>query len=146
MDLGNGDLIFFRVLLHCRWVFSWSVYLCQCVEEALFKTCHTSRKSVHRLMIVKASYFCRNVRQKGVRFCVGCVYVDHIGVLSTSRSRAEGVMGKLTTTFDDAGASHSPVFRSVTPNKSPLGQFLDRERRPQRSGSEAFFLEITMVN
>ena len=70
MDLGNEALgpydLIFRVLLHCRWV---SVGVCTCVS-VWRKRCsnvpHVS-KSVHRFMIVKASYFCRNVRQKGVR-------------------------------------------------------------------------------
>ena len=41
MDLGNGALGPYDLIFPCPATlpmgFSWSVYLCQCVEEALFK-------------------------------------------------------------------------------------------------------------
>ena len=58
----------------------------------------------------------------------GCVYVDNIGVLATSLAKASELMGKLTTTFDDAGLLTHEVLVSDSHGVA-LGTVLDCERR-----------------
>ena len=140
MDLGNGALgpndLIFRVLLHCRWV---SVGVCTCVSvqgEGLF---------IHATRLEKCPLVSDRDRPPIFQECqtkecedpLGYVYVDNIGVLSTSRSRAEEVMGKLTTTFDYAGL----LTHSVSVSDSlviSLGIVLDCERRRSALGPRRF--------
>ena len=109
MDLGNGALgpydLIFPCLATLPRFFSWSVYLCQCAEETLFKRATRLEKCPLVSDRDRPPIF-QECQTKECEDCFGYVYVDNIGVLSTSRSRAEEVMGKLgklTTTFDDAG-------------------------------------------
>ena len=124
MDLGNGALGPYDLIFPCPATlpkgFSWSVYLCQCVEEALFKRA-TRLEKCPSVNDRESLLFLQECQTKGCEDCSGYVYEDHIGVSSTSRSRARRrltMQGLLT---------HSV---SVSDSQQvSLGTVLDRERR-----------------
>ena len=121
--------------------FSWSVYCCQCAGEALFKRATRPERCLLVDDRGRAPIFRDSPGQENDnddKF--GNVYVDDIRVLATSPAKARELMGKLTTTFDDAGLLTHEVSVSDSQGVA-FGRVLDCELR-RSSLAPRRFLEI----
>ena len=106
---------------------SWSVFLCQCAGEALFKRA----TRLERCPLVNDRDQAPIFHESPGQECddkFGYLCVDNIGVLGTSPARATDVIGKGTTAFDNAGLLTDEVSVSGSPVIS-LRTVLDCERR-----------------
>ena len=109
----------------------------QCAGEALFKRATRLEKCPLVNDRDRPSTF-HEGQSKECEDCHGYVYVDNIGVFAASRSTAEEVMGKLTSTFDGAGHLTQSVAVSDSEVIS-LGTVLDTGRRRSSLAPRRFF-------
>ena len=110
---------FVHVHLRFRWVSVRVCILCQCAGEALFKRATRLERCPLVTDRDQAPVFHESSGCEGFdKF--GHVYVDNIGVLATSPAKSSDVIGKVATTFDNAGLLTHEV--SVSDSQSLLGR------------------------
>ena len=115
MGFSDHMTWFFHVQLRSRWS---SVGASTCASVQARRCSNVPRGSSHESPVMRTK----------TTTSVDIFYVDNIGVLATSPLKASELIGKLTTTFEDAGLLTYEVSIGESQVVS-LGTVLDCERR-----------------
>ena len=116
--------------------FSWSLYFCQTINEAKMGTIPELHDSTLMTDRGRAAVLRRHSGTSAP--CAHFVYVDNLGIISTSSHRVATALSQTTNLFDEAGLlTHE---HSVTSEKSEaLGVCLDGRRLETRVSTKRYW-------